>query len=100
MTRVAGCLGTGQRTCHDPDGREIACAGSGQDAEFRAGVPWPAPRLRSQDDIVIDDLTGLCWWRHADIADGAVGAGQKRQARFHVRAVANMPREKRSGREG
>ena len=38
-------LDTGQRTCHADDGREIPCAGSGQDASFAVGTPWPEPRF-------------------------------------------------------
>lgn len=62
-------LGTGQTSCHDEVGRIIPCAGSGQDAEFRAGIPWPAPRFEVRREIVLDRLTGLIWTRHANLAE-------------------------------
>ncbi|MDA8421848.1 MAG: hypothetical protein M0Z89_00745 [Nitrospiraceae bacterium] len=37
-------LQTGQITCHDTAGDPVPCPGSGQDGEFRKGVPWPIPR--------------------------------------------------------
>lgn len=36
-------LHTGQRTCHADDGQEVPCTGSGQDASFGVGTPWPEP---------------------------------------------------------
>lgn len=65
----AACLWTGQTTCHDAEGRAIACAGSGQDAEFRAGVPWPATRFEARDGIALDRLTGLSWTCDANLAE-------------------------------
>lgn len=59
-------LHTGQVTCHDAAGREIMCAGSGQDAEFRRGLPWPVPRFETQGEVVLDRLTGLAWTRNAN----------------------------------
>lgn len=57
---------TGQRTCHDTRGAERPCAGTGEDAERRAGVPWPAPRFAVRGETVEDRLTGLVWSRDAD----------------------------------
>jgi len=54
-------LNTGQHVCYDSAGREIPCAGTGQDAEFRPGVPWPEPRFVPGGDVVHDRLTGLDW---------------------------------------
>ncbi len=62
-------LQTGQRTCHADDGREVPCAGSGQDASFGVGTPWPEPRFELRDDEVIDLLTGLTWCRDANLAE-------------------------------
>ena len=62
-------LQTGQQTCHDACGREVACAGSGQDAEFSAGAPWPEPRFEAGDQLVLDRLTGLVWTRDANPAE-------------------------------
>jgi hypothetical protein len=58
-------LQTGQRSCHDADGREIPCQGSGQDAEFRRGMAWPSPRFEARGEVVRDRLTGLIWTRDA-----------------------------------
>lgn len=68
----AGCLNTGQTSCHDENGRSISCAGSGQDAEFHTGIPWPVPRFEARDEIVRDHLTGLMWTRNANPAEYAV----------------------------
>lgn len=54
-------LATGQRRCWDATGRVVSCVGSGQDAEFRAGLPWPAQRFRVAGGEVIDQATGLVW---------------------------------------
>lgn len=59
-------LQTGQRSCHDTEGRPVACAGSGQDGDYRAGVPWPEPRFEVSGDCVFDRLTGLEWTRNAN----------------------------------
>lgn len=67
-----GYLSTGQTSCHDVDGWIIPCAGSGQDAEFCSGVPWPEPRFEvdhHSNNIVLDRLTGLIWTRHANLAE-------------------------------
>jgi hypothetical protein len=63
------CLRTGQITCHDATGREIACAGSGQDAEFGRGIAWPEPRFVRHEEVVLDRLTGLTWTRNANPAE-------------------------------
>ena len=56
---------TGQTTCYDSAGSEIACEGTGQDGEIRAGVAWPEPRFTprtgSDSDCITDKLTGLMW---------------------------------------
>ena len=64
-----GLLQTGQRSCHDPDGRVIPCQDTGQDAEFRAGQAWPETRFDVQGDTVLDKLTGLVWSRNTSIAE-------------------------------
>ncbi len=76
---------TGQTTCYDSAGNMIACPGSGQDGDVRAGVEWPSPRFaityctsdapctgQTEDcdgdpsnDVVMDNLTGLMWTRKA-----------------------------------
>ena len=64
-----GYLQTGQVTCHDTFGREISCNGSGQDAAFRRGIPWPVPRFELKGNVVADELTGLIWTRNANLAE-------------------------------
>lgn len=41
----------------------LDCTGGGQDAGFRSGVSWPAPRFEVLDDTVLDRLTRLAWTR-------------------------------------
>ncbi|MFH1820102.1 Lcl C-terminal domain-containing protein [Thiobacillus sp.] len=62
---VHGYLQTGQTTCHDSGGAAIPCAGSGQDGEFRRGIPWPGPRFEGHGEVILDRLTGLFWTRNA-----------------------------------
>lgn len=62
-------LQTGQTTCHDSEGRIIACTGSGQDAEFRKGTVWPEPRFEPEEDTATDRLTGLVWCRNASLTE-------------------------------
>ena len=58
---------TGQTTCSDAAGTVIACTGTGQDGQLRAGVAWPSPRFvvgtGAEVDCVTDNLTGLMWVR-------------------------------------
>ena len=57
---------TGQTKCYDTAGTEIACAGTGQDGEIRAGVAWPNPRfIDNMDGTISDKLTGLIWTKDA-----------------------------------
>jgi hypothetical protein len=64
-----GYLATEQRHCYDARGREIPCAGSGQDGEWRRGLVWPAPRFVCKGELVADRLTGLAWARNANLAE-------------------------------
>ncbi|MBI5096612.1 MAG: DUF1566 domain-containing protein, partial [Nitrospirae bacterium] len=54
---------TGQTTCYDSAGSMIPCAGTGQDGNIQAGVPWPDPRFTISADgyCVTDNLTSLMW---------------------------------------
>jgi len=56
---------TGQITCTDSTGAVIACTGTGQDGDLKAGVAWPSPRFTvgtgATAACVIDQLTGLMW---------------------------------------
>lgn len=58
---------TGQNLCYDAAGNIIRCAGSGQDGEWRCGVPWPEPRFEIIPDGVLDCLTRLFWRRSANL---------------------------------
>ena len=62
-------LQTGQRTCHDSNGQLIDCSGSGQDAEFCSGQPWPEVRFEVQGELILDRLTGLAWPQNANLAE-------------------------------
>jgi hypothetical protein len=62
---------TGQTKCYNSSGTEIACAGTGQDGEIRAGVLWPNPRFTvgtgAESDCVTDNLTGLMWPKNGNL---------------------------------
>ncbi|NTW88325.1 MAG: DUF1566 domain-containing protein [Desulfobulbaceae bacterium] len=58
---------TGQTNCYNADGVVNSCAGTGQDGDIRAGVPWPIPRfVDNLDRTITDKLTGLMWLKDAD----------------------------------
>jgi len=60
-------INTGQQDCFDETGKRISCTGSGQDAEFRPGAPWPTPRFSVMEECLVQDhLTGLIWSRDAN----------------------------------
>jgi len=84
-------LHTGQRTCHADDGREIPCAGSGQDASFKVGTAWPEPRFEVRGDEVMDSLTGLIWCRNASLAEFPLAWQEA------LDFVATMNRDRRFG---
>lgn len=84
-------LHTGQRTCHADDGSEVLCEGSGQDASFNVGTPWPEPRFGLRGDEVMDNLTGLVWCRNANLAEFPLNWQEA------LDFVASMNREQRFG---
>ena len=60
-------LATGQKTCWDAEGNEVAPAGSGCDGEYRMGLPFPEPRYTNNGDgTVTDNRTGLIWLEDAN----------------------------------
>ncbi len=67
--RYQGFLQTGQTSCSDTGGRAVDCHGSGQDAEFATGIPWPTPRFEIEGETVEDQLTGLVWTIDANPAE-------------------------------
>ncbi len=87
-------LATGQRRCYDAAGREIACAGSGQDGELQKGRALPEPRFLAEGETVADLLTGLRWLRKADCAGGPVDWQQA------LAAVAALNRQAMAGITG
>lgn len=62
-------LSTGQNKCYSEDGDPITCDGTGQDGEYRKGIPWPEPRFYRNGDIVEDRMTGLSWTANASPAE-------------------------------
>jgi quinol monooxygenase YgiN len=81
---------TGQNQCFGVFGQPMDCAGTGQDADIRAGLPFPTPRFNDNNNgTVTDGLTELTWlknanafgtksWRHAletcnSLAEGSGG---------------------------
>ena len=80
---------TGQTTCWDAEGDQIACAGTGQDGEYQAGVSVVPRFADNRNGTVRDNLTGLVWlqdpnclgwgtWQHAldtanTLASGSCG---------------------------
>jgi hypothetical protein len=66
---MKGFLQTGQTTCHDTLGHELPCTGTGQDAEFKKGGPWPETRFEKEDGTVLDLLTGLIWTKNANMTE-------------------------------
>lgn len=63
------CLRTNQTRCYDFKGRVIPCGNSGQDAEFRRGIPWPEPRFEDRGETAFDRLTDLEWTKDGNLAE-------------------------------
>ena len=77
---------TGQKTCHDSAGKEIACSGTGQDGELKAGISIPAQRfVDNRNGTVTDKLTGLVWLKDAN----CLGTKTWQEALDAVKTVAN-----------
>ncbi|HJV34270.1 DUF1566 domain-containing protein, partial [Geomonas sp.] len=58
---------TGQTTCWDASGAVMACAGSGQDGDKLAGLPWPSPRfVDNGNGSIVDLLTHLVWLKNSN----------------------------------
>ncbi|MBI5375601.1 MAG: DUF1566 domain-containing protein [Candidatus Schekmanbacteria bacterium] len=65
---------TGQTKCYDSSGNQIACEGTGQDGDIKAGVAWPSPRfINNGDGTVTDNLTGLMWTKNANLPNLGLG---------------------------
>jgi len=58
---VASVPKTGQTQCWDTSGNLIACAGTGQDGEYQAGVSVGPRFTDNLDGTVTDNLTKLTW---------------------------------------
>lgn len=57
---------TGLHSCFDRHGSWVSCAGTGQDAEYRAGITVYPRFTENRDGTVTDNLTGLIWLQDAD----------------------------------
>lgn len=66
-----GLLFTDQEACYTPEGAEIPCSGTGQDAACRASRPDGLNRFEVQGETVADLSTGLRWCRNANRFDFA-----------------------------
>lgn len=62
-------LHTDQKNCYDSFGEKIPCEGSGQDGEFSIPLPDHYQRFVEENDTVIDNNTGLCWTKNANLAE-------------------------------
>jgi hypothetical protein len=65
---TSGLLHSGQIFCYDAKGNVIPCPNSGQDGDFRLGLPWPSPRFSREKEVVLDHLTGFTWSGDANLA--------------------------------
>jgi hypothetical protein len=64
-----GVFRTDQTQCYNRSGELIPCLDTGQDGGVRAGIAWPEPRFFSDEDTVVDNLTGLMWTRNANLPE-------------------------------
>jgi hypothetical protein len=76
---------TGQHACFDVHGRQIPCAGTGQDGDVLFGAPWPEPRFEPHGEVVLDRLTGLSWLARADLVRKQVSWQQALDAVLELR---------------
>lgn len=63
-----GVMKSGATQCWDTAGMVIACAGTGQDAQFQAGVT--ASYTDNGDGTITDNVSGLTWEKLSD--DGSI----------------------------
>jgi len=57
---------TGQTQCWDASATVTACAGTGQDGQYKAGVVISPRFTNNGNGTVRDNLTGLIWLKNAD----------------------------------
>lgn len=77
---------TGQDRCFGVDGQAVACAGTGQDGELRAGRAWPEPRFTQAPGGLLDGVSGLVWRKEADLGGLAdLAEAQERTADLAAR---------------
>lgn len=68
---VAAVEDTGQTLCYDSAGTLRACAGTGEDGEFQAGVTPPTPRFTDNGNgTITDNMTRLIWLQDANCTAG------------------------------
>ena len=62
LSAGGGLPKTGQTTCWDATGASVACAGTGQDGDYQAGLPTTGARyVDNGDGTISDNATGLMW---------------------------------------
>jgi hypothetical protein len=66
---MPGYLWTGQKFCYDINGTIVPCRDTGQDGDFKTGIPWPRERFTAAGGLVFDNLTGLQWLKNANPAE-------------------------------
>lgn len=69
---------TGQTACWSATGSTVACAGTGQDGDSRAGAPLPTPRFTDNGNgTVTDNFTRLVWLKDSKCQDTVAGIYRK-----------------------
>lgn len=63
---------SGQRNCFSETGDVVGCAGTGQDGELQAGIPWPDPRFVEHEHTVLDRVSQRMWAKSAAHSPGPV----------------------------
>jgi len=82
---------TGQQLCYNHQGEKMDCVTSGQDGALLQGTVWPSPRFCSNEDGVLDMLTGLIWAKEADITTAPASWEEALAAAGYLAAKSNKP---------
>ena len=88
---MPGYLWTGQKFCYDINGTIVPCMETGQDGDFKTGIPWPRERFTAAGGLVFDHLTGLQWLKNANPAEFPITWQEA------LDYISGMNREKREG---
>ena len=85
-------IATGQRSCFDTEGKMIACQGTAQDADVRAGKDWSGDRMEPAGRNVVKDRdSGLIWHCDADLTGREVDWGSA------LDAIGSMNKKRLAG---